>query len=72
MGNKRDNCTRKVSDSVGMLRGSDGSDINRFYYCLKTEESLFQKPVREMKTTVTVQESNQYKRAYTGESEKKK
>jgi len=34
---------------------------------------LFQKPVREMKTTVIVQESNQYKRTYeyTGESEKK-
>jgi len=54
-----------------MLRGSAGSDINMYYICLKTEERLFQKPVRDTKTTVIVKESNQYKRAYTGESEKK-
>jgi hypothetical protein len=69
MGNKKDNCTRRVS--VIMLRGSAGSDINTRYNCLKTEESLFQTPVRELKITVVVQESNQYKRVYTGESEKK-
>jgi hypothetical protein len=54
-----------------MLRGSAGSDINTCYDCLKTEESLFQKPVLEVKTTEIVQEINQYKTAYTGEYEKK-
>ena len=42
-----------------------------YYICLKTEERLLQQPVQDIKTTVIVQESNQYKRAYTGESEKK-
>lgn len=48
--------------SVSKLRGSAGSDINTYYICIKTEERLFQKPVREMNTTVIVQEGNQYKR----------